>query len=61
MGKFVVKKSLADIGNDLNSITGGTRAKFIETVLERAIFNVDRRGIVHKVILAAWGNGDSNV
>ena len=58
MGKFIIKKSLADIGVPQESITGDTQAKFIDMVLERAIFDTDRRKVVRKKILSAWG-GDN--
>ena len=55
MGKFIIKKSLSDIGVNPESITGDTQIKFIDMVLERAIFDTDRRKIVRKEIMSAWG------
>ena len=58
MGKFIIKKSLSDIGVPPESITGNMQTKFIDMVLERAIFDTDRRKIVRRTILSAWG-GDN--
>jgi len=57
MGKFIIKKSLADIGTEPNLITGNTQTKFIDMVLERAIFDKDRQVIIRKEILSALGGG----
>ena len=55
MGKFIIKKSMADIGVDSEQITGATQVKFIDMVLERAIFDENKREIIRKEILSAWG------
>ena len=61
MGKFIVKKSINDLGLDASLITGDAQKKLIDMVLERAIFDKDRWGIIRKEISVALGNGDSNV
>jgi len=61
MGKFVVKKSLSDLGIDANSISGDTQKKLIDMVLERAIYDKSRWGTIRGEIAAACGNGDLNV
>ena len=58
MGKFIIKKSMADIGVDLEQITGATQIKFVDMVLERAIFDETKRGIIRKEILSAWGGAN---
>ena len=55
MGKFIIKKSLSDIGVPQESIVGNVQTKFIDMVLERAIFDADRRNKARKEILSAWG------
>ena len=59
MGKFIIKKSMSDIGVEPEQITGATQVKFIDMVLERAIFDENKRGTIRRVILSAWG--DTNV
>ena len=61
MGKFIVKKSMDDLGLEANLITGDAQKKLIDMVLERAIYDKDRWGIIRKEISVALGNGDSNV
>ncbi len=58
MGKFIVKKSMADLETDLNSITGSIQKRLIDMVLERAIFDKERWDIIRKEIHVAWGDGD---
>ena len=58
MGKFIIKKSLVDIGVAPEQITGATQVKFIDMVLERAIFDSVKRKIIRKEILSAWGGAD---
>jgi len=61
MGKFVVKKSMIDLGVEQDAITGNMQTRFIDMVLERAIFDRDRWDNIRNEIYAAWGNGDSDV
>ena len=58
MGKFIIKKSLSDLGNEPAAITGDSKAKFIDLVLERAIFDDSKRVVLRKEILSAWGGAN---
>ena len=55
MGKFIIKKPLADIDTEPGRISGDIQVKFINMVIERAIFDTDRQAIARKEILSAWG------
>ena len=57
MGKFIIKKSLSDIGTEPGHISGDIQVKFINMVIERAIFDTDRQVIARKEILSALGGG----
>ncbi len=57
MGKFIIKKSLSDIGAEPGRISGDIQVKFINMVIERAIFDKDRQVIARKEILSALGGG----
>ena len=54
MGKFIIKKSLSDIGTEPRLIIGDIQVKFIDMVIERAIFDIDRQVIARKEIISAW-------
>ena len=55
MGKFVIKKAIADIGIDPDKYGRESANKLIDLVLERAIFDKVKWGPVKKQILVAWG------
>ncbi|MCK5038317.1 MAG: hypothetical protein KAS16_04400, partial [Thermoplasmata archaeon] len=54
MGKFVIKKAIADIGLDPNNYGRESAIKLISLVLERAIFDKTKWESVKKQILTAW-------
>ncbi|MCK5309506.1 MAG: hypothetical protein KAJ33_02045 [Thermoplasmata archaeon] len=58
MGKFIIKKSMSDIGVEPEQITGATQVKFIDMVLERAIFDENKRVTIRREILSAWGGAN---
>ncbi|MBA3046067.1 MAG: hypothetical protein KKH41_09085 [Candidatus Thermoplasmatota archaeon] len=60
MGKFVIKKSIADMGVAPESIVGHHRMRLIDLVLERAVFDRERWATVKKEILTVWDNGVSD-
>jgi len=55
MGKFVIKKAIADIAIDPNNYGRESANKLIDLVLQRAIFDKVKWEPVKKQILAAWG------
>lgn len=55
LGKFVIKKSIKDLGLDLGSFDKKTKEKFISLVLERAIYDTTKWDSVRREILDAWG------
>ena len=61
MGKFVVKKSMGDLGIDPHLINDDAQKKLIDMVLERAIFDKDKWGTIRKEITIAMENGELNV
>ena len=56
MGKFVVKKSLQDLGLDNSTLNEGTRTKLVDLVLERAIYDRDRWNPIRNEIFSAWSD-----
>ncbi len=54
MGKFVIKKAIADIGIDPNSYGRDSANKLINMVLERSIFDTAKWDPLRKQILSAW-------
>lgn len=56
MGKFVIKKSMMDLGLDNGSITPDLKNKLIDMVLERAIFDRNRWRTIRREINSAWGD-----
>ena len=57
VGKFVVKKAIADLGGDPVNFNDETKARLIKMVLERSIFDDTKWNSVRKQILEAWGHG----
>ncbi len=54
MGKFVIKKAIADIDSDPENYDRATQIKFIDLVLERSIFDTAKWDSLRKEILSAW-------
>ena len=54
MGKFVIKKAIADIGIDPNNYGRDSANKLINLVLERSIFDTTKWDSLRKEILSAW-------
>ena len=54
MGKFVIKKAIADIGIEPDKYGRESANKLITLVLERAIFDKTKWESVKKQILKAW-------
>ena len=55
MGKFVIKKTLADLDISPTAQDRESANKLIDTVLKRCIFDTDKWVPVKKQILTAWG------
>ena len=55
MGKFVIKKAIADLGISPTAQDRESANKLIDTVLKRCIFDTGKWGSVKKQILMAWG------
>ncbi len=58
LGKFIVKKSAADIGGQPEHYDDETVAKFIDMILERAIYDSTKWPVVKRNIIAAWKIND---
>ena len=54
MGKFVVKKSIQDLGGDPATYDVQMQEKLITTILERAIFDQAKWPEVRRQIKSAW-------
>jgi len=55
MGKFVVRKSMADLGLEGSQLPPESQNQLIDMVLERAIFDKDRWNLIRREIQSAWG------
>ena len=60
LGKFVVKKSLADLGCDTMNLTPDIRPKLVDMVLERAIYDRERWHAIRREITEAWKGGGAD-
>ncbi len=58
MGKFVIKKSMADLGLEPGSINQQDKSKLLDMVLERAVFDKDKWPGIRREILDAWGGAN---
>lgn len=56
VGKFVIKKSITDLGLDQQPLSPETKTKLVEMVLARAVFDKDRWDAIRREINAAWGD-----
>lgn len=57
LGKFVVKKAIADLGGDPAGFSDDTVQRLVDMVIERSIFDNNKWKSVRKQILEAWDNG----
>ena len=57
VGKFVVKKAIADLGGDTVNFNDETKTEFINMVLTRSIFDNSKWEGIRKQILEAWNHG----
>ena len=55
LGKFVIKKTLADMGGDPNTFDPQTTNQFIDQVLQRAIYDQSKWDELRRKIKEAWG------
>ncbi len=57
LGKFVVKKAIADLGGDPVNFSDDTVQRLVDMVIERSIFDSNKWRSVRKQIQEAWGHG----
>ena len=55
MGKFVIKKALADMDANPENYDAVATKKLIDLVLQRAIFDTSKWDSLKREILRAWG------
>ncbi|MCK4757794.1 MAG: hypothetical protein KAS67_05030 [Thermoplasmata archaeon] len=61
LGKFVIKKSITDIGGEPEQYNRETLDRFIDMILERAVYDSTKWEMIKRNIFAAWKIVDSTL
>ena len=56
LGKFIIKKSMADLEINPEGLNETNKARLVDLVLQRAIFDESKRPFIRKQISDAWGD-----